>query len=389
MQLRPTIARPNGRFDIHKCSDAMAYTDLDREMMLRALALALRGKGRVSPNPLVGCVIVNARGHVIGEGAHLAFGGPHAEPNAIRDAESHGHSVRGATVYVTLEPHAHSGKTPPCSKLLVEKGIARCVVAMQDPNPLVSGNGIQELHDAGIDVNVGLLEEEVREFNRFFIKHVTTGFPFVTLKLASSLDGRSALANGESKWITSEASRARVHALRAEHDAVMIGARTALADDPSLTVRLVEGQQPRRIVLDARSELPPTLHLFTDATRERTIVVTTREAAIRHGGSFGNGIELLKLEAAQGGRIDLKELFRTLGERGIASILVEAGPTLAGSLVQQKLFDELIVFYGPMVLGGDAKPAIGSLGLLSLADALRLTLKNAEQIDNDIMLRFR
>ena len=362
--------------------------------MRQALTLAERGKGFVSPNPLVGCVITAPDGDVIGEGAHLAFGGPHAEPNAIRDAESKGYSVRGATAYVTLEPHSYQGKTPPCSKLLIEEGIARCVIAMPDPNPKVSGNGIQELREAGIEVGVGLLEEEARELNRFFIKHVTANLPFVTLKLASSLDGRSALASGESKWITSEASRRRVHALRAEHDAVMVGARTALADDPSLTVRLIEGHQPRRIVLDARLELPPTLQLFTDSARDQTIVVASREAALRHGGSFGsgpfgNGIELLEVEASQGGRIDLGKLFKTLGARGFASVLVEAGPSLAASIVQQRLFDELILFYGPLLLGGDAKPAVGSLGLPTLADAPRLTLKYVERIDSDIMLRFR
>ena len=352
-------------------SPLMPFTEFDRTMMLRALALAERGRGYVSPNPLVGCVIVDAAGEIIGEGAHLAFGGPHAEPNAIQDAELRGHSVRGATVYVTLEPHSHQGKTPPCSKLLIEKGIARCVIAMQDPNPKVSGSGIRELREAGIEVSIGLLEDEARELNRFFIKHITTGLPFITLKLATSLDGHSALASGASKWITSEPSRARVHALRAEHDAVMIGARTALVDNPSLTVRLASPPlSPRsrrelrgvRIVLDARMELPPTLNLFSDQEKSKTIVITTREAAHRHGDSFPNGIELLPLDAAVAGRIDLSQLFQVLGERNITSILVEAGPTLAASIVREKLFDELILFYGSILLGADAKPAIGPLG---------------------------
>ena len=169
----------------------MPFTDFDRQIMHRALTLATQGNGNVNPNPFVGCVIVSALGDTIGEGAHLVFGGPHAEPNAIADAEAKGHSVRGATAYVTLEPHSHHGKTPPCTKLLIEKGIARCVIAIEDPNPKVNGNGIRELRAAGIHVEVGLLAEEARELNRFFMKHITTGMPYVTLKLASSLDGRS------------------------------------------------------------------------------------------------------------------------------------------------------------------------------------------------------
>jgi diaminohydroxyphosphoribosylaminopyrimidine deaminase / 5-amino-6-(5-phosphoribosylamino)uracil reductase len=370
---------------------AMPFTESDRQRMLRALTLASQGKGSVSPNPLVGCAIVSTSGEIIGEGAHLQFGGPHAEPNAIADSEAKGNSVQGATAYVTLEPHSHHGKTPPCTKLLIEKGIARCVVAMEDPNPKVSGNGIRELQAAGIHVETGLLAEEARELNRFFIKHITTGVPYVTLKLASSLDGRSALANGESQWITSDASRKKVHELRAEHDAVLIGARTALADDPALTVRFVEGRQPKRIVLDARLESPRTLKLFTDAERAKTILVTTPAAAQRSGKLFTNlGIEILAIDA-DGDRIDLTKLLHALGGRGIASVLVEAGPSLAASVVNERLFDEIILFYGPVLLGGDAKPAIGPLGLESLAQAPRLMLKQVERIEEsgDVMLRLR
>src|ERR1035437_1807243 len=241
--------------------------------MTRALELARTGIGHVSPNPLVGCVITDDNGQIIGSGAHLEFGGAHAEVNAIAEAEVSGHSMKDGTVYVTLEPHSFEGKTPACSRLLVSKKIARCVVAMEDPNPRVCGEGIRELSAAGITVDVGLMADEASELNRFFIKHVTTGQPYITLKLAMSLDGRSALASGESRWITSEASRRRVHAMRAEHDAVLVGTRTALLDDPALTVRLVEGRQPWRIVLDARLELPKTLRLFSDEHRAKTIVV--------------------------------------------------------------------------------------------------------------------
>ncbi|MDP4200157.1 MAG: bifunctional diaminohydroxyphosphoribosylaminopyrimidine deaminase/5-amino-6-(5-phosphoribosylamino)uracil reductase RibD [Bacteroidota bacterium] len=340
--------------------------------MLRALELARRGVGHVSPNPLVGCVITDSGGQIIGEGAHLEFGGLHAEPNAIADAEAHGHSVEGATVYVTLEPHSFKGKTTPCSQLLISKKIARCVVALVDPYPKVNGEGIRQLRDAGIQVDVGLLQAEAEELNRFFIKQVTTGLPYVTLKLATSLDGRSALATGESKWITSEASRRRVHTMRAEYDAVLVGSRTALLDDPALTVRMVEGRQPWRIVLDSRLELPRTLKVFCDEHRNRTIVVTdasreTRESELPHG------IEHLPI-SSKNDRLDLAALFRVLGARGIASVLVEAGPTLAASIVRERLFDELIIFQAPIVFGGDARAAIGPLGHETLAEIPRLRL---------------
>lgn len=368
----------------------MLSAELDQTIMLRALDVARRGSGYVSPNPLVGCVITDADGVMLGEGAHLVYGGPHAEPNAISDAESRGHSVRGATAYVTLEPHAHFGTNPPCSKLLIEKGIARCVIAMEDPNPKVHGAGIKELEDAGIKVEVGLLEAEARELNRFFIKHITTGLPYVTLKLASTLDGRSALANGESKWITSEASRAIVHAMRAEHDAVMIGARTAMIDDPELTPRLSGGRVPRRIVLDARLELPTTLKLFTDEHRSKTMIVTTIAAEESKKIFFYEaGIELLIVEETSG-RIDLANMLSILGQRNIASILVEAGSTLAASIIRDGLFDELSLFIAPMMLGSDARPSVGLLGLDAIKNAPRLLLKDVAPVEgsDDIWIRY-
>jgi diaminohydroxyphosphoribosylaminopyrimidine deaminase / 5-amino-6-(5-phosphoribosylamino)uracil reductase len=367
----------------------MPSAEFDRNMMHRALLLALAGVGHVSPNPLVGCVIVNANGEMLGEGAHLAFGGPHAEPNAIHDAESKGHAVRGATVYVTLEPHAHIGKTLPCSKLLIEKGISRCVIAMEDPNPNVSGAGIRALRDAGIKVEVGLLENEVQKLNRFFIKHVTTGLPYVTIKLASTLDGRSALASGESRWITSEASRKRVHQMRAEHEAVLIGSRTALLDDPELTVRLTTGRQPRRLVLDARLELPSSLKIFNDEYKSRTMLITTSKALKLSGeGLETMGIEIMVIEGS-GERIDLPQMLQQLGAMGIASILVEPGARLAASIIRENLYDELALFYGPMMFGNNGRPSVGPLGILTIGNAPRLTLKSVEHVEgsDDVLLR--
>jgi diaminohydroxyphosphoribosylaminopyrimidine deaminase/5-amino-6-(5-phosphoribosylamino)uracil reductase len=369
----------------------MPYTEFDERMMQRALSLALAGVGYVSPNPLVGCVICDDSGWILGEGAHLAFGGPHAEVNAILNAEASGHSVRGATAYVTLEPHAHTGKTPPCTKLLIEKGIARCIIAMEDPNPKVSGMGIRELRDAGIEVQVGLLEDEAREMNRFFIKHITTGLPYVTMKLASTLDGRSALASGESQWITSLASRTIVHQLRALHDAVLIGARTALLDDPELTVRYTSGRQPRRIVLDARLELPHTLKHFTDKRKSDTIIVTTPKALAERGDEFvPMGFELMSIEGSND-RIDLPQMLRQLGGKGVSSLLIEAGQTLAASILQQDLCDELDIFYGPLIFGSDGRPSVGPMGLLSIENAHRLSLKSVERVEGseDIHARYR
>jgi diaminohydroxyphosphoribosylaminopyrimidine deaminase/5-amino-6-(5-phosphoribosylamino)uracil reductase len=363
----------------------MQSSSIDRHFMERALQLARHGVGCVSPNPLVGCVIVGENGEAIGEGAHRAFGGPHAEPNAIRDAESRGYSVEKATMYVTLEPHSFMGKTPPCTELIIAKNIARCVIAMEDPNPNVAGEGIRQLQQAGIKTEVGCMEQEARELNRFYMKHVRTGLPYVTLKLAMSMDGRSALASGESHWITSESSRRRVHAMRAEHDAVMIGMRTALLDNPQLTVRFDEvARQPWRIVLDPFGELPESLNIFTDEQRDRTIRVriTGRNNQQANGNIEVGGV---------GDELNLLELFTALGNRNIASVLVEAGPTLAASIVKKRLFDELVIFQAPILLGGDARPAIAGLSIESLMSAVRLRLHSFSRVEpsEDIEIHLR
>ena len=368
----------------------MAISDFDREMMRRALELARQGVGRVSPNPLVGCVIVSPEGKLIGEGAHLEFGGSHAEPNAIADAEAKGFSVEDATVYVTLEPHVHESKTPPCSKLLIEKRIKRCIVAMEDPNPSVKGKGIEQMRAARIEVEVGLLEEEARELTRFFSKHVTTGLPYVTLKIASTLDGRSALANGESQWITSETSRKMVHQMRAEHDAVLIGTRTALLDDPQLTVRHVEGRQPWRVVLDPVLLLPERLHLFTDEHRAKTIVVAIQKQDEEKKKRLeAQGVEVFICRGDRD-RINLDALMKHLGNRSIASVLAEAGPTLATSILEGEYFDEIALFYGPLIFGADARPIVARLGYTQLGSVPRFDVRKVERAgaqDFVVMLR--
>ncbi len=380
-----------GRIYKIECYYVMPFTEFDRSMMQRALLLARAGVGRVSPNPLVGCVIVSENGKILGEGAHLIYGGAHAEPNAIHGAESKGHSVERATAYVTLEPHCHHGKTKPCSKLLIEKKISRCVVAMEDPYSEVRGGGIREMREAGIAVEVGLLEEEARELNKFFIKHVATGLPYITIKIASTLDGKSALSSGEPLWITSEASRTIVHQMRASYDAVLIGTHTALMDNPALTVRLTEGRQPRRLVLDARLELPPTLKLFTDEHRSKTLILTTPNALASKGHTFAStSVELLAIEGSEE-RIDLLQMLRQLGAAHIASILVEPGPTLAASMIQENLFDELAIFYAPTMLGDTARSCIGPLDLLTMKHAPQLSLRSAERVkgSDDMLVQYK
>jgi diaminohydroxyphosphoribosylaminopyrimidine deaminase / 5-amino-6-(5-phosphoribosylamino)uracil reductase len=354
------------------------YTEFDRVMMRRALALAKKGMGYVSPNPLVGCVIVN-NGDVIGEGYHERYGEPHAEANAIANAEANGHSVEGADLYVTLEPCAHFGKRPPCADLLVEKRINSSTIAMRDPYLEVDGKGIAKLEAADIEVRVGLLEDAAREQNRFFIKRVTTGLPYVTMKIAQSIDGRSALANGESKWITGEASRRRVHELRAEFDAVLVGSGTVLADDPELTVRLVEGRHPTRIILDRENKLPTALKAFDDQASHIRVVGPGKKQREYD----------LEVEMA-GDHLSLKDLTKKLSERGISSVLIEAGSKLAASVIAEDLADELLFFTAPLMLGSDAQPSLGKLGLTSLSSVGRWTLRAAELFDGgDILTTYR
>ncbi|MBS1904273.1 MAG: bifunctional diaminohydroxyphosphoribosylaminopyrimidine deaminase/5-amino-6-(5-phosphoribosylamino)uracil reductase RibD [Bacteroidetes bacterium] len=372
----------------------MPVTERDTELMRRALALAVRGRGHVSPNPLVGCVITDASGSVIGEGWHERYGEAHAEVNAVRNAESNGHSVEGATAYVTLEPCSHHGKTGPCADMLIAKKIARCVIAMEDPYHEVQGRGIKKLRDAGIEVEVGVLEAEAREIGKFFIKYVTTGMPYVTMKIAMSLDGKVALKSGASKYITSEASRAVVHRMRAEYDAVMVASATVISDDPELTVRLAKGRQPKRIILDASLRVSEHSKAYSDEHRASTIVVVNEriltEKKEKAALLSSQGVTFVPV-VTNGEQLDLSTVLQELGKRGIASILIEPGPTLATTIFAQLLFDELVLFYAPTVLGDDARSAFGDLHLRSLAARENLTLVRAEGVgeSGDVLLELR
>ncbi len=360
--------------------------------MQRALELALLGRGHVSPNPLVGCVLVKD-GVIIGEGFHARYGTAHAEAAAIADCKARGNSAAGATAYVTLEPCAHFGKTPPCADLLVSEGIARCVIAVQDPYREVDGRGIEKLCAAGIEVEVGLCEAEAREGNRFFLKHSVTGLPYITLKAAMSLDGKVALKSGKSKYITSEASRREVHRLRSYYDAVMVASATVLADDPELTVRLVEGRQPRRIILDSSLRVDTNANVYGDAHAAATIIIANRRAAEDKAHKVSTleerGVTLVTIEAANE-QLDLEIVLRELGTMGINSILVEPGPTLATTLLKTAIPDELVFFLAPTVLGDDARSFMGDLHLRSLAESPRYRLLETHPIENssDVLLRY-
>lgn len=367
--------------------------------MDHALALAVRGAGAVSPNPLVGAVLVGPDGEVWGEGWHGRYGGPHAEAWAVRDAERRGFSDRlnEATLVVTLEPCSHHGKTPPCVDLVLEKRIPRVVVAHEDPFPAVAGRGVARLREQGVEATVGVREREARRLNEAFLTHVRTGRPLVTLKTAATLDGQVATATGDSRWVTSPEARALVHRWRAETDAVLVGAGTARTDDPALTVRdvpLAAGQRPPlRVVLDRAGTLPPTLRLFTDGAAP-TLAVVGPDARPPYAEALrqrGGGV----LVVPKGdGHLALGPLLDRLGAgeglptgiRPVQSILVEAGPGLATALLGADLVDRVLWFVAPKLVGAGT-PALGRLGIDRMADARTFAETMWEPVGPDILLR--
>ncbi len=326
------------------------FTDLDRQMMRRCFTLAQKGRRRVHPNPMVGAVIVK-NGRIIGEGFHRYFGGPHAEVEAFNNARE---EVSGATLYCNLEPCCHTNKkTPPCTPLIISKRIRRVVVCNIDPNPEVSGKGLQQLREAGIEVQEGLLREEGEELNRFFFTAMREKRPFVTVKSAHSLDGYIARQKGRQTWLTSERAIRFVHGLRAEHDAVLVGAGTVRSDNPRLTVRHARGPQPKRIILSAKLEMPLNAHVFTDGQQSRTIVFTRTDAPQEKIANLQNrGVQVHRLAGNENGNITFSAVLDALYRRfGIASLLVEGGQQIFGLLVQQALWDEWIVLQTPKILG--------------------------------------
>lgn len=368
--------------------------------MDRALALAARGAGTVSPNPMVGAVIVAADGEtILGEGWHRAYGGPHAEVWAVRDADRRASGdmadLTDTTMVVTLEPCSHVGKTPPCADLVVARGFPRVVVAHEDPFPEVAGRGIARIRASGAEVTVGVREADARRLNEAFLTHVRTGRPLVTLKWALTLDGQVATASGDSRWITSPEARALVHRWRAETDAVLVGAGTARADDPSLTVRdwpLAEGQtQPLRVVLDRTGSLPATLNLFTDDHADRTVLVlASGVSSIASDALIARGGTVLHAPEADG-HLDLGAVLDALGSgdgltQRVQSVLVEPGPGLATAFLRQRLADRLFAFVAPKVAGAGV-PIAGDLGVSRMADALTFDESAWETVGPDVLLR--
>ncbi len=354
---------------------AAPFTATDHAHMARALRLAAKGAYTTKPNPLVGCVIAHGE-QVVGEGWHERAGEPHAEVHALGAA---GERARGATAYVTLEPCAHTGRTGPCSQALVQAGVARVVAAMRDPFPQVDGAGFARLQAAGIEVANGLMETQARALNRGFLSRVERGRPWLRVKLAASLDGRSALASGESKWISGEASRLDVQHWRARCGAIVTGAGTVLADDPSLTVRLGDDTPfvaPLRVVLDpglatvARGRVregdAPTLYLHApDAKPPRGLDAQLAAVPVREG------------------RIDLQAVLALLAERGVNEIQLEAGATLAGAFLAQGLVDEVLLYVAPVLLGQDARPLFDGLSIDAMADKLRLEVIDVRRLGED------
>ena len=352
----------------------------DEFFMREALMLAKNAEGRTNPNPMVGAVVVKD-GRIISAGWHRQAGSPHAEVHALNMA---GDLAAGATLYVTLEPCSHFGRTPPCVNKIIDAGIKKVVTATVDPNPKVAGRGISILRDAGIEVKVGVLEEEAWKLNEVFFKWVTKKMPFVTLKFASSLDGKIATVGGQSKWISSKESRNFVHHLRDVNAGIMVGVGTILADNPSLTARIDGGKNPVRIVADSMARTPIDARIVGDG-QARTIIAVTENAPREKVAALKRyGAEIIT--AGEGKRVDLKILMKKIAEREITSVLVEGGGTLNFSLLKAGLVDKVIAFIAPKILGGAALTAVEGAGFTNLSDAVQLKNFEVEKIGEDIFI---
>ncbi|WP_347451625.1 bifunctional diaminohydroxyphosphoribosylaminopyrimidine deaminase/5-amino-6-(5-phosphoribosylamino)uracil reductase RibD [Acetoanaerobium noterae] len=357
----------------------------DEKFMKLALSLAEKGRGYVNPNPLVGAVIVKD-GKVIGEGYHTAFGKPHAEIEAINSATE---DIKGATMYVTLEPCCHQGKTPPCTDAIIKNQLARVVVATTDPNPLVSGSGIEKLKQSNIEITVGVLEEMAKIQNEVFIHYITTNLPFTILKYAMSLDGKIACHTGDSKWITSEKSRTDVHRLRSSVSAVVTGIGTILSDDASLNVRLIDskGREPHRIVVDSAARISLDAKILNLDSKSDTYIAVTEAASdekLRKLEDYGAKIIMTK---SKDGKVDLEELWKELGFLGMDSILIEAGEQLNAALLEAKLVNKIRAYIAPKIIGGtNAKSPIGGYGATNMSEVINLKSMNFTHIENDFVV---
>ena len=374
-----------------RASVTLKANDAYERSMARCLELAARGAGSVSPNPMVGCVIVAPNGTVLGEGWHEKFGGPHAEVRAVYEVvQRHGAgALQSSTMIVNLEPCSHQGKTPPCADLILANRIPRVVVGLTDPNLQVAGAGMRRLRDQGVEVVEGVLAERCARLNEAFLRHTVTGLPLVVLKIAQTLDGCVATAGGDSRWISGEESRRRVHEMRATLDAVLVGSGTARSDDPALTVRSTHGRQPRRIVLDRTGTLPASLKLFSDDHADRTMAVVGEGRRPPYADTLrSRGGTILEIEELDD-LLDLRLVLEALGRGSggvlpIQSVLVEAGPRLATVLVRNGLIDRMHLFVAPILIGV-GKRAFGDLGVSRLKDAVSFTETRWEQVGADAL----
>lgn len=364
----------------------------DERMMQRAIELATLGRHTTPPNPCVGCIVTQGE-QIVGEGWHRKWGEPHAEPLALQAA---GAATKGATVYVTLEPHSYQGRTPPCTDALIRAGVRRVVIGVLDANPKVSGDGVRQLQAAGIEVQVGVLADAARELNLGFEKRMITGRPRLIVKSAISLDGRIALANGQSKWITGAAARADVQRLRSRMSAVLTGIDTVLADDPQLNVRDPSidmlGRQPLRVVLDSKLRMPATAAMLKPAGEALvfTGAVSRSANAASAAHELGQaGAQVIVAELDDDGRIDLDFVLQELGRRMCNDVLVEAGPTLVGRILQLGLADEIIAYVAPLLLGPDARAMANLPALQTLDQAQRYTMHSVDRIGDDVRLILR
>lgn len=355
---------------------------MDEYYMSLALNLALKGKGKVNPNPLVGAVIVK-NGKVIGKGYHERYGKEHAEVNAFNNLSE---GADNATIYVTLEPCAHYGKTPPCVNKIIENNIKRVVIGAVDDNPLVTGKGIKKLKSAGIEVKVGVLEEECKKLNEVFFKYISTKRPFVLLKSAMSLDGKISTYSGESKWITSKESREEVHKLRNDFMAILVGVNTIIKDNPRLTCRVEDGRNPIRIVVDSFLRIPMDSNVIKDK-EARTIIATTKFAKKDKILSLrNNGIEVLVINS-KNNKVDLDELMVKLGELNIDSILLEGGSTLNFSALKQGIVDKIQIYIAPKIIGGEkSKTPVDGQGIDKLKNAFKVRNLSYSKVGSDILL---
>lgn len=356
---------------------------MDQYYMRKALALAKCGEGKVNPNPMVGAVIVK-HNKIIGEGYHMAYGQAHAEVNAFKNCSE---SAEEATLYVTLEPCSHYGKTPPCVELVISKKVSRVVIGSLDPNPLVAGQGIKKLEEAGIVVTVGVLEKECQRLNAVFMKYIVTKMPYVVMKAAMSLDGKIATATGQSKWITGEEARLDVHKLRNKLMGIMIGSRTAIVDNPFLTCRIEGGRNPIPIVVDSQLQISLESHLVQNAKTNQLIVATTEKASMQKKQALKQaGVQIIEIKTKEN-HVDLNELMKKLGEMGIDSVLLEGGAILNEAALQAGIVDKVRCYISPKIIGGEkAKTPVEGKGFLKLEEAVVLDSLEVSKLGEDLCI---